>query len=207
MTALTHRTPNGLLPQSLKEAAEFAAQLAKSSFIPKEFMGRPDNILAAIQWGMELGLPPLQAIHSIAVINGRPALRSDAVMALVRASPLCEYIDETIDEKGTALCRVKRRGQPEQVRSFSDQDAHQAGLTGRPGPWTQHPQRMKQMRARTFALRDVFPDVLLGMVAEEEGMGCHEEANNTISATLEECASSDPLHDIPPAYPESWNPA
>ncbi|MDR5756990.1 recombinase RecT [Caballeronia sp. LZ035] len=158
-----------LSPKSLEEALTFADYLSKSSIVPKDFQDKPGNILVAIQWGMELGLKPMQAMQNIAVINGRPSLWGDAVLALVRASPVCEYVYES-NENGTAICRVKRRGEEEQFRTFSDADAKQAGLIGKQGPWAQYPQRMKQMRARAFALRDVFPDVLKGMpIAEEVG--------------------------------------
>ncbi len=160
-----------LSPRNLKEAMEFAAVLSDSSIVPKDFMGKPGNVLVAIQWGMELGLKPMQAMQNIAVINGRPALWGDAVIALVRASVLCEYVHETMSEDGaTAICQVKRRGEAEQVRTFSMADANQAGLAGKQGPWSQYPKRMLQMRARAFALRDVFPDVLKGVpIAEEIG--------------------------------------
>lgn len=49
-------------------------------------------------------------------------------------------------------------------------DAAKAGLKGKQGPWTQYPKRMMQMRARSWALRDVFPDVLRGMPVAEEVM-------------------------------------
>ena len=156
-----------LAPQSLDEAMRFADILAKSSIVPKDFSGNPGNILVAIQWGMELGLQPMQAMQNIAVINGRPALWGDAVIALVRSSPLCEYVYET-DDGSTATCRVKRRGEDEQVSTFSTEDAAAAGLGSKSGPWTQYPKRMRQMRARAFALRDVFPDVLRGMPVAEE---------------------------------------
>lgn len=156
-----------LAPQSLDEAMRFADILATSSIVPKDFNGNPGNILVAIQWGMELGLQPMQAMQNIAVINGRPALWGDAVIALVRSSPLCEYVYET-DDGDTATCRVKRRGEDEQVRTFSVSDAKDAGLGSKSGPWTQYPKRMRQMRARAFALRDVFPDVLRGMQVAEE---------------------------------------
>ena len=156
-----------LTPQSLDEAIRFADVLSKSNIVPKDFSGNPGNILVAIQWGMELGLQPMQAMQSIAVINGRPSLWGDAVIGLVRGSPLCEYIYET-DDGETATCRVKRRGEDEQVRTFSMTDAKNAGLQGKSGPWSQYPKRMRQMRARAFALRDVFPDVLRGMPVAEE---------------------------------------
>lgn len=168
MSELTPTTKSfSLTPQSLDEALRFADTLAQSNIVPKDFQGNPGNILVAIQWGMELGLQPMQAMQNIAVINGRPALWGDAVIALVRGSPLCEYIYET-DDGETATCRVKRRGEEEQVRTFSMADAKMAGLAGKQGPWSQHPKRMRQMRARAFALRDVFPDVLRGMPVAEE---------------------------------------
>lgn len=156
-----------LSPQSLDEALRFADILATSNIVPKDFIGHPGNILVAIQWGMELGLQPMQAMQSIAVINGRPSLWGDAVIGLVRSSPLCEYVYES-DDGETATCRVKRRGEDEQVRTFSMNDAKLASLQGKSGPWTQYPKRMRQMRARSFAVRDVFPDVLRGMAVAEE---------------------------------------
>lgn len=156
-----------LAPRNMTEAMDFADKLAKSNFVPKDFQNNPGNILVAVQWGMELGLQPMQAMQNIAVINGRPSLWGDAVIALVRGSSLCEYIYES-DDGETATCRVKRRGEEEQVRTFSMADAKAAGLANKQGPWSQYPKRMRQMRARAFALRDVFPDVLKGMPVAEE---------------------------------------
>lgn len=157
-----------LAPRNLDEAFRLADMLADSELVPKDFKGKPGNCMIAIQWGAEIGLKPLQALQNLAVINGRPCLWGDALIALVRNSPLCEYIIESVDAQGTAVCQVKRRGEPEQVRTFSQLDAKTAGLLGKQGPWQTNPQRMKQMRARAFALRDVFPDVLKGISVAEE---------------------------------------
>lgn len=156
-----------LSPKSLDEAMKLAEILSDSSIVPKDFIGKPGNVLVAIQWGMELGLKPMQAMQNIAVINGRPSLWGDAVLALVLASPLCEYIEEW-EENGTAYCKVKRRGKPEDIQQFGDEEAKKAGLIGKQGPWAQYPQRMKKMRARSFAVRDNFADVLKGIQIAEE---------------------------------------
>lgn len=156
-----------LSPQTFEQAVSFSKMLAESDLVPKDFKGKPGNCLIAMQWGSELGLKPLQALSNIAVVNGRAALWGDAVIALVRSSPLCEYVQES-DDGQTATCRAKRKGQPEHVVTFSMEDARAAGLAGKQGPWTQYPKRMRQMRARAFALRDVFPDVLRGMPVAEE---------------------------------------
>ena len=172
MNALTENRPTGtvnLAPQTFEQALTFANYLADSDLVPKDFKGKPGNCLIAMQWGAEVGLQALQALQSIAVINGRPALWGDGLIAIVRSSPACEYILEEDDGK-MATCRVKRRGEPEQTRTFSMDDAKAAGLQGKQGPWSQYPKRMRQMRARAFALRDVFPDVLRGMPVAEEVM-------------------------------------
>jgi hypothetical protein len=172
-------TPNGrsgfsLAPQSLDEALRFADILSKSSIVPKDYQGSAGNILVAIQWGAELGLPPLQAMQNIAVINGRPAIWGDAVIALVRASGLLEGITEDIADSG-ATCTVKRRGEVAVARTFTTEDAKRAGLLGKQGPWQQYPKRMLQMRARAWALRDVFPDVLRGVHVGEEAQDLPSE--------------------------------
>lgn len=168
------REPLDLGPRNFEQALRFSEYLAESELVPKDYRGKPGNCLIAMQWGAELGLKPLQALQNIASINGRPALWGDAVIAIVRASPLCEYVIET-DDGQTATCRVKRRGEAEQSRTFGVDDARVAGLLGKQGPWTQYPKRMRQMRARAFALRDVFPDALRGLPVAEEVMDMPSE--------------------------------
>lgn len=162
-----------LTPQTLSEAQEYAKLLAESDMVPEDFRGKPGNILVAVQMGADVGLSPTQSLQNIAVIQGRPSIWGDALIGVVRASPECEYIQETVhkDEKGEpdhAVCIVKRRGEPETARTFSKADANQAGLWGKKGPWQSYPGRMLQMRARSFALRDVFPDLLKGLSVAEE---------------------------------------
>src|ERR1700691_4082091 len=95
---------------SLKDAMDYAKLIADNELAPKDYKGKPGNVLIAIQLGMEIGLKPLQAIQNIAVINGRPAVWGDAMIALVQDHPLCEYIKE-YTKGDTAYCTVKRRGE------------------------------------------------------------------------------------------------
>ena len=169
----TNTTPaRGLALQTMGEAMAFATMVAKSDFAPKDFKGKPESCLLAIQHGSEVGLSPMQSLQSIACINGRPSVWGDAALALVMGSPVCEYVRERVDGDGDAMvatCEAKRRGYPDaNVTKFSVADAKKAGLWGKTGPWTQYPKRMLQLRARGFALRDAFPDVLKGLVTAEE---------------------------------------
>jgi len=167
MNALVQNT-SFLTPSNLTEAMQIADLLANSEIVPKDYQKKPGNILVAMQWGAEIGLQPLQALQNIACINGRPSLWGDAVLALVRNSGLLEQFEETQTED-MATCIVKRKGQKAVTKTFSKEDAKRAGLLSKQGPWTQYPKRMMQMRARGYALRDEFTDILKGFgVAEEE---------------------------------------
>jgi hypothetical protein len=167
----THRA-SGLALATFDDAFRFAKMVAGSDFAPKDFKGKPESCLLAIQHGSEVGLSPMQSLQSIACINGRPSVWGDAALALVIGSPVCEYVRETVDGEGDAMvatCEAKRRGyEKASVVRFGVADAKKAGLWGKTGPWTQYSRRMLQMRARGFALRDAFPDVLRGLVTAEE---------------------------------------
>lgn len=159
-------------PSNLQELMRFAEIAAKTSFVPKIYQNSPHNILIAVQMGAELGLAPMQSLQNIAVINGKPSIYGDAMLAVCKASPLCEWVKEEIQgdekEEWIAICTVKRKGNPEVVSKFSWKEAKDAQLTGKPGPWLTFPKRMLQMRARGFALRDAFPDLLNGLISQEE---------------------------------------
>lgn len=169
MTSLVNQ---GFAPVTLDEAMKFSEMLAKSSMVPRAYQGKAEDILVACQWGREIGLAPMQALQNIAVINGKPSVYGDAAMALVQASSVCEDIEEYIEGEGTtnpvAVCVAHRKGRKPVKATFSVEDAKRAGLWGKQGPWTAYPKRMMQMRARGFALRDAFPDVLKGLITAEE---------------------------------------
>ncbi len=158
-------------PKNLEEAMSFAKLIADSDLVPKDFQGKPGNVMIAIQMGQELGLKPLQAIQNIAVINGRPCLWGDALLAIVRASGTLEDFREDFDhDQQRATCSAKRRGNPTPiVRTFSKAEAMLAGLWTKQGTWKSYPKRMLQLRARAFTLRDGWADFLKGVsVAEEQ---------------------------------------
>lgn len=163
-----------LAPQNMTEAMEFSKMLSVSEMVPKSYQRKPQDILVAVQWGYELGLQPLQALQNIAIINGKPSVYGDAALALVKNDPRCAGVNEKIEGDGdarTAYCKVKRRyGEEieETVAQFSVADAKRARLWGKQGPWSQYPDRMLQMRARGFAIRDAFPDALKGVITAEE---------------------------------------
>ena len=155
-------------PKNIQEAMQFATMVSNSQLAPKDYRGRPEDTLISMMMGNELGLNPLQSIQNIAVINGRPSIWGDALLALVQNHPSFKSIDESFDESTmTASCTVCRKGGKPHTSTFSRADAETAGLWGR-NTWKQYPKRMLAMRARGFALRNQFADALLGLITREE---------------------------------------
>jgi hypothetical protein len=128
------------------------------------------GVLIAVQMGAELGLPAMASLQNIAVINGRPSVWGDAIPAICMSSGQFDHaaFEEVIERDAKdfpvkATCTVRRLPSGKPVsRTFTMSDAKMAGLAGKSGPWSQYPARMLQMRARSWAMRDAFPDVLRG---------------------------------------------
>ncbi len=163
--------PNfNLTPRNLEEALKLAGMMATSDLVPKDYRDKPGNVLIAVQMGLEIGLAPMQAIQNIAVINGKPGLYGDAGKALLlNAGCLIEEADiEEIRKTGVARCTIGRPGRSTVTRTFSVEDAKQAKLWGKEGPWTTYPHRQLAWRAFWYAARDGASDILKGLGGREE---------------------------------------
>ena len=158
-----------LAPRNLEEAMKLAEMICNTEIVPKNFKGKAGDTLVAMMLGSEVGLNPLQSLSNIAVINGRPSIWGDAMLALCLKNPNFNFITETLDPTTmTATCTVSRKGGVPHTVTFNEEDAKTAGLLGKAGPWTNYKKRMLQKRARGFALRDQFADSLHGLITQEE---------------------------------------
>lgn len=167
------RPQTGFLePQSFDEAWKVSDLLANSSFVPSTFKGKPQDVMAAIALGKELGFPTMQSLQNIAVINGRPTIWGDLFRALILSRPDLLKFDETFhEETQTANCHIRRRMkngiEMSFYGSFSVEDARNAGLLGKDN-YKKHLKRMLKHRALGFCGRDAYADALKGIGLAEE---------------------------------------
>ncbi len=180
----------GVALKSMDEITDMASIIVKSKMFPKSYDNyknplSEDELTAkvsiAIAMGMEVGLKPIQAVQNIAVIGNKPSIWGDAALALVMNSDKWEKFSEEFfagekpDDNG-ARCTVVRKDLPDPViREYTMGDARRAGLLDKSGPWKTATKRMLRMRARAFALRDAFPDVLSGFAVAEEQQDITQE--------------------------------
>jgi hypothetical protein len=177
-----------LEPNTLAEAREFAKVVANSDLAPKDYRGKPDNIIVAIQYGKELSVPPMQALQGIAVINGRPSTYGDLQVALVTNHPEFEDLIREVYTGEECRITLKRRGRTPITESFTMKEAHDAGFTKNP-LYKTSPKRMLFFRAFGYAARTLFPDALKGMVSYEEASDYSEYDGRTIEASASSQAS------------------
>lgn len=204
------------VPGTVEELKYIAGLIIKGGMAPDSYNNDPQKIALGIIKGMEVGLPPLTALGSIAIINGKPSIWGDGAVALVQSRSLItrheEKYEGNIDANGdladnfTAIYRIWRKGQEEAYEGrFSVADAKRARLWGNPKrqPWMLYPKRMLLNRARAFALRDGFADCL-------SGLSIREEMEDTATVPKQPDASfleDEPMKDITPEERAEETPA
>ena len=177
----------------------------KAGMAPSSFKS-PAQVMIAFLAASELGLGPAAALKHLMVVNGVPSLHSDGPMALVLRSGKVKrhasgWTGKPFDDTVMAWFEVERVDvEGVTRREFSVADAKKAGLWTKSGPWSNHPKRMLFVRARAFALRDTFPDVLGGLgiaeelVEAEDGNEGHESRSDAMLASLR-AANAEPVAD------------
>ena len=194
------------------DAFRVASMMIQAQMVPRGY-DTPYKVIAGFQAGAELGLPPLSALTSLAMINGTPALHTDGPMSLVLSHGTVEEFEEYFfDKKGERLtaitarlhepfgayCRAKRRG----IAGFKDyaytvNDAKDAGLfveesqrspdrQRKNKPWDRYTDIMLQRRARSFVLKSLWADVLKGVkIAEYDfhSMAPQSNSNEPVKRT------------------------
>jgi hypothetical protein len=186
----------GLLkPQTIEEAFRLATAYVKSGLLPQRFT-KPETVMTAMQYALELGLKPLTALRQIAVVNGTPAVFGDLPLSLCYASGNLEWIKEWLFDKDSkpicaangnltaqafgAVCQVKRKGDPEvRETAFTVEDARTANLGG--PTWKSYPKYMLKYRARSQALKDKFPDALNGVAIAEYDFNTVPEGDGPVT--------------------------
>lgn len=177
----------------LQERADYIARLAPSTILPTAYRGNAANAFVAAETGAALGLEPLQALASISVINGRAALSSDLMAAVIRRAGHTLRIVENSPESVTAtLIRADDKTFKFEVTWDKDK-AVKAGLWGQRGPWSQYPTQMLRARAITEVARQGASEALMGMIYSPEDFGATiTESGEVIEAEIVDEAPTKP---------------
>lgn len=142
-----------------------AEVLVKSGFLPVA-INTPEKAIAIMQKGKELGIPPMEAMSSINVIQGKPSVSPQLMLALARRTGELEDLKMEANAQG-ATVTVTRKGQSPYTTSFGVKEATDLGLMGKDN-YKKQAGTMFQWRAMAANLRITFPDAISGLYLVEE---------------------------------------
>jgi hypothetical protein len=152
----------------LAEVAQLAHAVANTDFVPKGMRNNEAAITAAILYGDEIGLAPMQALRSIAIIDGQPSLRAETQRAMILGAGHFIWPEEFTVTKVTWAGRRFDSINAEPTRiTWTMDDARRAHLDGKPN-WRSYPREMMSARSSADLARAIFADVIGGLAATEE---------------------------------------
>jgi hypothetical protein len=180
-------TPPALQIQSWEEMLARAEYFAKSQLIPQSLRGKPHDITIILQMGMEVGFNPLQALNSIDVIQGKPAIKPEAQLALIYQRCPNAFIQIKADPaKLSVTVQMGRNGAPQFETTWDIARARSMDLVSKDN-YKKQPLVMLKWRAIGEAARTIFPDIIRGLynTEEAEDFAPKQAAANDIKSRFE----------------------
>lgn len=179
-TEIQHRTQDQLVEQM-----EWSKAMAQGDILPRQYRGNPANLMFACEYADALGIPRINALTSIHVIDGKPTASADLIAGLVRKAghKLRVEGDDTY-----ATAQIIRADdptyEPTPVR-WDEAKARKAGKWGSKGPWTNYPGAMLRSRAITEAARMWASDALFGVIYTAEELSTDPEPRRVESEQVQ----------------------
>lgn len=155
---------------SWKELLDRAEYFAKSQLVPASLRGKPHDIAIVLQIGFELDIPPMQSLNSIDVIQGKPAISPQLMIALIRSKVPSAVIEfrETTDSKAVVfMARSREQASEGYTATWDDAKARPMGLLDKDN-YKKQKGTMYRWRAVSEAARMIFPDVIKGLYLDIE---------------------------------------
>lgn len=211
---MSDNLPEPARPLSPAEVSwKVAQKIANTPFVPTAFRGKPESVYAAVLYGEELGLGPMQSLTQIHVIEGKPSLAPEGMRGLVLKAGHRIDVKVASNDKVVLYGRRADSGSEATVE-WTMKDAQLAGLAGR-GAWKNYPRAMLMARATSELCRMLFADIIAGLsYTPEEVMSVagkeydHAYAETPVAPTI----TAEPITEAVVADPEpevetSWEDA
>lgn len=174
-SALT-RVPAVDVARELPSMFQLAHALTKArGFVPAHLQTE-GAIVACILAGRELGIPPMTALRTINVIEGKVSLSAEVQLALMKRAGIRHKWASATDQE--AVLVLERPGEEPHTQRYTIDEAKRAGLAGKQN-WQKHPAAMLRARCVSAAATAYAPDVLGGVYVPDELEEMGEPVANT----------------------------
>ncbi len=164
----TKSTALAIVPRTIDEVSDLAERFSKSTLLAKSMQGKPADVLVTIMAGQEMGLSPMASLRAIHVIEGKPVLSADGMVALVLGSGKAKYFTRVAESDKAVTYETHRNGDAAPRRATWTIEMAKAAALHLKDNWRAHPRAMLAARAKSELARDVYPDVLMGVYTDDE---------------------------------------
>lgn len=172
---------------TVSDIEKMATAVAKSGLFG---VRTPDQAMSLMLIAQAEGLHPAIAARDYHIIQGRPSLKSDALLARFQANggkiEWTEYTDQAVAAKVS-----HPQGGTVEIR-WTFQMAERAGLT-KNATWRQYPRQMLRARVISEGVRAVFPGVAVGVYTSEEVQDMTIASSSSSTVVAAEPQLADPV--------------
>lgn len=182
-------------PTDLTQLIKYAQWMMDSELLPAHIK-TPQDVVLLVQFGAGFGVPPMQAIQNLYIVEGKVTMGAHIALGLAMSHPACEYMMCTESTPEVAVWEGKRAGHPKPTTvSYTIAQAEEARLIKKSN-WQKHPAEMLRARAGMHLARLLFPDMLAGVYDPDElGAVTQPQPEPTPRATAQ-------IHREPQAAPQ-----
>lgn len=180
--------------ENFDHALRTAQMLSKSTLVPKEYQGAPQNVMIAMELANRTESSPIMVMQNVNVIQGRPSWSSQFIIAAINTCGKFEPLRFKIEKKGkkSQMAAVWKNKQPKQekiefeeiecIAYTKDENGNilesppvsigmaiSEGWYSKSGSkWQTMPELMLRYRSASFFGRLYAPEILMGMKTSEE---------------------------------------
>jgi hypothetical protein len=169
----------------MDKAHHLAKVMTRTQMVPNIYRGKPDDAAAAILFGLELGLSPIQSLQNVIAVHGKPGIEARTMVALLAAKG---YEVRTVKSTDVEVSVIGRAPDGrEEPSTWTIERADKAGYVAKKddkGEWIKNangkiagntkyvtdPQAMLYAKAATEVCRKLAPHILLGMPYSREDL-------------------------------------
>lgn len=167
------------LPNPIEWEATMAVarQIANTAFVPTAYRGQPESVVAAILFGREIGIGPMRALQKIHMVDGKPSLAADEMLAQMRRNGLVIVDSESTRERAWIKARRTDTGEEaevewtiEEARQIPARERSVNIMLAEKGTWQAYPADMLWARCVGRLARRLGSDLVGGVVYSAEEM-------------------------------------
>jgi hypothetical protein len=161
--AIVKRTDAAVAIPSAANLRMLAQDLLNSGMFPA--VKNVAGAITIIEYGRELGIPPVAALQTMAIVNGRLCMEAKAMLAVFQN----HGGRIKIVERSKAKCRIEfcKDGMEPYVHEYTMEQAKQEKLAGK-DTWLKMPETMLFWRAVATGIRLFDPGSIFGLYSKDE---------------------------------------